>query len=202
MHGPLLHIPYTRFAIPDPRLLLPLIAPVLAVAALWWVANRTERIVNWLFPGLEFERSLGWLNLRAERRAKAAIRAVGYLIQFGLALLLYEIVRLADTFPALDDLSQPGVMISLLFHCAALALCIGTWLLYLGCHLLPKLKREREEQELRQFRRDMAEIERERELAKRLHKSRVKVPLEKPRSNTPLESIESDTRRHRGEPGG
>ncbi len=43
------------------------LAPAIAVGALWWLAFRTDRIINHLFPELEWEHSLGWLNIRAER---------------------------------------------------------------------------------------------------------------------------------------
>src|ERR1700723_2708255 len=61
-------------------------APVLVVAIIWWLINRTDRTVNHLFTDLEWERSLGWLNIKAERRAKAGLRW----LKFGIYVILFD----------------------------------------------------------------------------------------------------------------
>ena len=63
----------------------------LAIAFVWWLINRTDRIIHHLFPDLEWEKSLGWLNIRAERRAKTAMRWIGYAIYAMLIASLYGI---------------------------------------------------------------------------------------------------------------
>jgi hypothetical protein len=188
-------------AIPDPRLLIVHGGPVLAILALWWLVNRTDRIVNFLFPNLEWERSLGWLNIKAERRARTAVRWLGYAFYLLLAALLYAIVRIADAFPPLDTWSDPDVLGSLILEMTALFVCLGIWLLYLGGVLMPKLRSEREEAELRRFRAQMEEAERERELYRQTH-SRVKMPLEKPRTNSPFESTPTQRPKRWDQPGG
>jgi hypothetical protein len=203
MHGvfaQLIAVPHTRLAIPHPSWLLPIVGPFLALAAMWWLVNRTEHIMHFLFPNLAWERSLGWLNIKAERRAKAVIRGIGYLIQFALAGALYAILRLADGFPDLADLRDPGVTADLLIRVPALVVCLGFWLAYLGCYLIPKIRIEREEAALKKFRRQMEAVEMEREL--REGKSRIHAALPKPRTDSPFVASTPFRPRRRDEPGG
>ena len=161
------------------------LAPVLAVAALWWLVSRTDRLINYCFPDLEWEKNLGWLNIRAERRANAALRWLGYGIYFLLGGALYGIAWAAVGMQDWDRAAQdPAVVAELMVHVPVLVACLGAWVLYLGTWLLPKLRTEREEAELRRFRVEMEEVERER--GERQPKSRVKAPLRKPRTNQPL----------------
>jgi hypothetical protein len=157
-------------------------APFLAVAAVWWLINRTDRIVNHLFPDLEWEKSLGWLNIRAERRAKAALRWIGYGIYVLLAVSLLGIVWAAEGLRALDNWPDPWVMGDLALRVPVLVICLGAWVLYLGCGLIPKLRAQREEAGLKKFRAEVEEAERERETQPR---SRIHSPLRKPRVNAP-----------------
>jgi len=207
MHGALLPfaqlIPlgHTRMAIPDPRLLIVYGGPILAVLALWWLVNQTDRIINFLFPHLKWEKGLGWLNIKAERRAKTAVRWLGYAFYLLLAALLYSIVRIADAFPPLDTWSDPDVLGTLVLEISALFVCLGIWLLYLGGVLMPKLRAEREETELKKFRAHMEQTERERELLRQTP-SRVKMPLQKPRTNSPFESTSPQRPKRWDQPGG
>jgi hypothetical protein len=188
-------------AIPNPELLVVWGGPVLAVLALWWLVERTDRIIHYLFPHLEWEKSLGWLNIRAERRAKAALRWIGYAFYLLLAGLLYAIVRIADAFPPLSEWSNPDVQGDLLLEIPALVVCLGIWLFYLGGVLRPGLRAEWEEAGLKKFRAQMEELEKEREMFGHTH-SRVQKPLQKPRTNSPFESIAPDRTRRRDHPGG
>lgn len=201
MFGQLIPLGHTRMAIPNPELLIVYGGPVLAVLVLWWLAERTDRIIHYLFPNLEWEKSLGWLNIKAERRAKAALRWIGYAFYLLLAGLLYAIVRLADAFPPLSEWSDPDVLGDLLVEIPALVACLGIWLLYLGGVLLPRIRTEREEAGLKKFRAQMAELEKEREMYGHPH-SRVKQPPPKPRTNSPFESVAPQRPRRRGHPGG
>ena len=183
MFGSLVPLFHTRMAIPDPWQCLVWAAPFLAVIAAWWIINRTEQIAHFIFPDLEWEKSLGWLNIKAERRAKTAIRWLGYLIYLLLAAVLYAIIRLADGFPALDAWPDPRIVDDLALRIPALVVCVGAWLLFLGCWLLPKIRSDREEAELRKYRAEMKSVEEERERYD--PRSRVKAPLQKPRTNPP-----------------
>ena len=174
-------------------------APFFAVAAVWWLIKRTDRIISYLFPDLEWEKSLGWLNIRAERRANTALRWVGYGIYALLIAGLYGIVWAAEGLQALGNWSDPWVMGDLALRVPALGICLGIWLLYLGCWLVPKLRAQREAAALKQFRAEAEEAEKERELET---PSRVRSPLRKPRTNPPLAPLAPDRTDRRRQPGG
>ena len=201
MFGQLIPLAHTRIAIPDPWMLVVWGTPVLTVLALWWLIERTDRIINYLFPHLEWEKSLGWLNIKAERRAKTALRWCGYAFYLLLAGLLYAIVRLADAFPPLSEWTDPDVLGDLMLEIPALVVCLGIWLLYLGGVLLPRLRTDREEAELKKFRAHMEELEKEQAMYGH-PPSRVQKPLQKPRTNAPIESITPTRPRRRDHPGG
>jgi type VI protein secretion system component VasK len=141
---------------------------------------------------LEWEKSLGWLNIRAERRAKAALRWIGYGIYALLALALLGIVWAAEGLQALGNWSDPWVLGDLALRIPALGICLGMWMLYLGGWLMPKLRAEREEAGLKRFRAEAEEAEEAREKQPR---SRIQAPLRKPRTNAPL--LPDRTRRRR-----
>src|ERR1700677_378723 len=77
---------------------LNLAAAIVCTALTWWIIKQADRIVEWLFPDNEFEHSLGWLNIRAQKRAEAGMRWIGYVIYATLAAALYGIVWAAEGF--------------------------------------------------------------------------------------------------------
>jgi hypothetical protein len=186
--------------------LLIFLAPIFAIAALWWLVNRTDRVMGYFFPDLEWEKNLGWLNIRAERRANTALRWLGYGIYFLLGGALYGIAWAAVGMQDWDRAaSDPQAMADLMVHVPVLIACLGAWVLFLGTWLIPKLRAAREEAELKRFRVEVEEAERSRE---RNPQSRVKSPLRKPRTNQPLVSpgandpFGSDRSRYWRQPGG
>jgi hypothetical protein len=163
-----------------------LASPLIVLAILWWLVNRTDRIVHYIYPDLEWEHSLGWLNMRAERRANTALRWCGYAIYFLLIDALYGLAWGIIGLQQLGNWSDPWVMGELALRVPTLCFCLGIWLLYLGAYLLPKLRARREEAEFRKFRAEAEEAEHERERYSPHQVSRVKSPLLKPRANAPL----------------
>ncbi|HEV3271537.1 MAG TPA: hypothetical protein VGZ93_05090 [Candidatus Methylacidiphilales bacterium] len=157
-------------------------APFLAVAAVWWLINRIDRIINRLFPDLEWEKKLGWLNIRAERRVNLALRWIGYCIYALLGVALYGIAWAAEGLQQLPNWSDPQVLGDLALRIPVLGICLGAWILYLGGWLIPKLRAEREEAGLKKFRAEMREAEREGESEP---PSRIHAPPRKPRTNAP-----------------
>jgi hypothetical protein len=158
-------------------------APFLAVAILWLLAQRMDRIIHRLFPDLEWEKSLGWLNIRAERRAQTVLRWIGYIIYALLAIALYGIFWGAEGLQALDNWSDPWVMGDLALRVPVLIFCLGLWLVFFCSWLIPKLRAERELKDLKKYRAKAGEEEREREKEPR---SRIHAPLLKPRTNAVL----------------
>ncbi len=174
-------------------------APFVAVAAVWWLVNRTDWIINRIFPDLEWEKKMGWLNIRAERRANAALRWLGYAIYALLAVALLGIVWAAEGLQELGNWSDPWVLGDLALRIPALGICLGVWLLYLGGWLVPKLRAQREADGLKRFRAELEEAEREREMQP---VSRIKSPLRKPRTNpSPRAPLVPDPAKRRRQPG-
>jgi hypothetical protein len=194
MHGATPPFSLEAFALPDASQVFVLAAPLLAIAFVWWLINQTDRIVHRIFPDLEWEKELGWLNIRAERRANTALRWLGYAIYFMLINALYGIAWGAEGLSQLDDWSDPWVMGDLAMRVPALMFCLGIWVLYLGGWLIPKLRAQRETAEWKKARAEMEEAEKER--GEHPH-SRIHAPLRKPRTNAPLESLIPDQRKRR-----
>ena len=168
-----------EIAIPSARQCLSLAAPFLAVAALWWLVRRMDQIIDYLFPHWQWERQLGWLDIRTERRADAVLRGMVYVVYAVLAAALYGIVWAASAMASLDHLRDPVVLRELIVRLSVMLVSLGFWLVYLGLSLIPKLRNQYEAEELEQFRREQKEIELERE---RNPASRLKLSPQKSRS--------------------
>jgi hypothetical protein len=163
------------------------LAPFIAVAATWWLVNRTDRLVNFLFPHLEWERSLGWLNIKAERRAKKALRWFGYLIQALLVVALLGMIWGAVGLGAIiDSWPNPDVIVASALQIAALFFSLAIWIAYLGSWLIPRLRAKRETSGLERFRSELAQDEEDERNRYPNSPSRVNKPLRKPRTNAPL----------------
>jgi hypothetical protein len=173
-----------EIAIPDARHCFAWIAPFLFLAAAMFIIGRMDLIIDRLFPHWDWEKRLGWLNLRAQRQAETVLRWIGYFIYAVLGLSLLGIVWAArGLVDALNNWSDPYVLSELARRIPVLLACLGLWLVYLGCELLPKMRGQYEEEELEKFRAEQAELERERELNPA---SRGKAPHRKSRLNITL----------------
>ncbi|MCE0498599.1 MAG: hypothetical protein LV481_11695 [Methylacidiphilales bacterium] len=180
MHG-MPHLVMAAVGIPSAWQCLSVAAPFLAFAALRWVIHRVDRTVEHLFPHWEWERRMGWLNLRVQRRADTILRWIGYFLYALLALALYGIIWAAPTLGQLDRWSDPGFLNEISLKLSVLLVSLGFWLVYLGFDLLPKLRRQHETEELEKFRAELAGRETEDDHPP---KSRFASPLEKPRAST------------------
>jgi hypothetical protein len=148
-----------EIGIPDAGQCLTVAAPILAIFALWWVVQRVDLMIDRLFPNLEWERRLGWLNIRAQRRAEAGLRWIGYFIYAVLAVALCGIVWSARGLGAIKDWSDPSALSPLGRCLPVLLVSGGVWLVYLGCALIPKVRSQHETEELEKFRAEQAELE-------------------------------------------
>lgn len=161
--------------------------PLLIIAAVCWFLSRTERVVNYMFPYLEWERSLGSFNIKAEKRANTAIRWVKFGIYIMLVDALFGILWGAKGLPMLHDWSDPWVMGELALRMPALGFCLGLWVFYIGGYLIPRVRAERDRAAWLKMRRENeAEDEAHRARGEVTPKSRVHAPLRKPRANAPL----------------
>jgi len=162
-------------------------APVFVVGIVWWLIGRTDRIVHHVFPYLEWEQSLGWLNIKAERRAKMGMRVLRVVVYIMLFDALFGIVWGAKGLQHLDNWSDPWVMGELALRVPALCFCLAIWVLYLGTYVFPRIRAEREAADWKKIQAAM-KVDEEAKKARVPHLySRVQTPLEKPRKNTPLE---------------
>jgi hypothetical protein len=160
-------------------------APVLVLGVLAWIVSRTDRIMHSVFPDIEWERNLGWLNIRAERKADRAMRWVGYGVIVLLLDSLVGILWAAKGLPRLADWSDPWVMGVLALRVPAGALCLLIWVIYLGLGLLPRLRAEREMKAFRKFRAEIAAADEEKRALEAMGgaSSRKHPELPKPRAN-------------------
>jgi len=161
-------------------------APVLVLAALAWVVMRTDRLVEKAFPDLEWERSLGWLNIRAERRASVAMRWV----RFGVIVMLIDALVIfywcAKGLPDLSTWADPWVMGDLALRVPLMGVCLLVWVFYLGLGLLPRVRADREAAAYRKFRAQMAAVDEEKRALQAMGQmsSRGFAELPKPRATT------------------
>jgi hypothetical protein len=179
MHGSPIFI-LAEMAIPDAGQCIKWAAPFLVVAAAVCVLRRMDLIIDRLFPHWDWEKRLGWLNITAHRRAERVLRWMGYFVYAVLALALFGIVWAAQSLAMINDWNDSHVMIELALCVPVLLACLGFWLVYLGCELIPKLRGQYEEEELQKFRAEQRELDVHREGSPT---SRVKSPLYKPGIN-------------------
>jgi hypothetical protein len=152
-----------QIAIPTAGDCLRVLGPIGGLFFLNWLFHNSDAIIHRLFPHLEWERELGWLNIRAERRAATFIRLAGYVFYGLLCAALYGIVWSATVLRDLPQWRDPDALRELTGALSVLVICGWVWMVYLAGHLIPKLKREYEEEELARFRAELAELERRRE---------------------------------------
>jgi hypothetical protein len=142
---------HAQIAIPDASQCLLFAAPFLGAAAIYWLFWHSDKLINWIFPNWTWEKELGWLNIRANRRAEAVLRWIGYAIYALLAFTLYGIVWASSAF---TDIMQeaPNTVADGIGKLTVLLICLGIWLLYLGFELIPKLRNQYEQEELEKYR--------------------------------------------------
>ena len=176
-----------------------IVAPILAALGVWWLITRMDRIAHGVFPHLAWEHSLGWFNIKAERRARAAFRW----IRRGMYLLLFDALAImlwtACDFPSLQGPLGPGDLANLISCASLFILCLGIWVLYLGCGLLPAIRSRRDMTALKKFRAQLEELEQER--GEYVPKSRVHASLAKPALQQPAAPLGPNRRRF-NHPGG
>jgi len=180
-----------EIGIPNAWQCLRVAAPFLTVAAGWALIRRMDEILEHFFPQWEWEKEMGWLNIGLERRVERSLRGIAAAFYATLAAALVGIVWGAQGIALLDRMTEPGVLAEIALRLPVLFVSLAYWLLYLGCGLLPKLRRQYEEEGLEKFRAEQRELEREREAAR---PSRGKS-LPKPRFDPPVHINQPRSRR-------
>ena len=136
--------------------------PILGVLLVRWAWLSLDQIIAWLFPNWEFEQRLGWLNLRAQKRAATFLRWLTHLLHALLAVALYGILWAAEGLGTMTP-SDPLTVASGLSRLPVLLFSLGFWVVYLRFELIPRLRHEYEEEELQRYRAEHPEIEAETE---------------------------------------
>jgi hypothetical protein len=177
---------FAEIVLPSPHDVMAFAAPILVLGALGLLIARTDRIMHAVLPDIEWERNLGWLNIRAERRADLGVRWVGYGVIVLLLDALAGILWAAKGLPRLADWSDPWVMGVLALRVPAGAFCLLIWIIYLGLGLLPRLRAEREAAAFKKFRAEMKIVDEEKRALESTAgtSSRTHAELPKPRANS------------------
>jgi len=129
-----------------------MLAPFAGIIAMFWVIGSADGWIRRLFPRPDWEEQLGWLRLRAERKASRMLRWGGYAVHAIFAIFLLGIVWGAVAVGRWGAQPDNGTLRELLIRLPILVssfvLCLG----YVVAELLPRLRREFDEEELVRFR--------------------------------------------------
>ena len=141
--------------IPTAAQCLRAVGPVASVIFLWWLVRHGDHIIRRLFPTLEWQRQLGWLNIRAERRAAAVMRWISYAIYAALFFALCGILLSAYLLTQLSPVDKgpaPSPILPVLSILPILLPSIAIWSAYFAWGLFPRMRQEYEHEELERFR--------------------------------------------------
>jgi hypothetical protein len=161
MQGATLPFPEAVIAIPSALQCFSVLAPIAAIALFWLIFKGIDQTLSKAFPGLEWQRSLGWFNIKAERQAAAVLRWLGYLVMALMGAALYGIVWGAEGLRLLPGWSDPDTLGGIQLRLPVLFGSLSLLLFYFGAALLPRLRCEYEEEELEAFRAEWAALEEE-----------------------------------------
>jgi hypothetical protein len=134
--------------------------PIVAVVVVIWVMRNSTRIVETLFPQLEWERRLGWLNARADRRANQILHGLQHLLHLFLLVMLAGELTFAWLAGNPDTASSAGLL-TLAGTYVYMGVCLSPWIYYFVVVLGPRLQAEFEEQELARYRAENPDIDEE-----------------------------------------
>jgi hypothetical protein len=134
--------------------------PIVAVGGVIWLMRNGTRLIEALFPQLEWERKLGWLNARADRRANQILRGLRHLLHLFLLVALVGVLTLAWLAGHPDTASELGLL-TLAGIYVYMGVCLSPWIYYFVVLLGPRLQAEFEEQELARYRAENPDIDEE-----------------------------------------
>jgi hypothetical protein len=146
--------------VPSASQLWHIFGPIVSVVVLIWLVRNCNQVIERLFPHLEWERRLGWLNAGADRRARLMLRGLHHLVLFFLALDLLVVLWFAWQIGQRDTETPVGMLVlagDFVYWGAFLSPC----LYYLFVVLVPRVHAEFEEQELARYRAENPDVEHE-----------------------------------------
>jgi hypothetical protein len=147
--------------VPSVSQCLALAGPILSVVGIIWFWRHGDAVIARLFPSLKWERELGWLNLRAHRRADQIMRGLTHVLHLVLLGALAGILGLSWMIGQPHDMDTVAGAFSIPFEFIDLTLFLGIWIVYFAYALAPRLRAEYEEAELRRFRAENPNVEEE-----------------------------------------
>jgi hypothetical protein len=177
-----LPLPLAAIAIPSAAQCFTVLAPIAAIALLYSILKGIDVFLAKMFPALEWQRNLGWFNIKAERKAASVLRVIGHIVLALLAVALYGIAWGAEGLRLLPRWTDPDTLAELDLRLPVLCASLSLVLLYFGIELLPRLRREYEEEDLQAFRAELAEQEEEKS---RDESSRLARPFQPPTPSRP-----------------
>lgn len=127
-------------------------APVASIYGIIWFARHGDRVIEKLFPHWEWERKLGWLNVRANRRAEWMLRGLRHLLHAFLLLALIGILGLSWLAGRPHDMDNAPEVFAYALELIYIGVCMAPWLFYFIVVLGPRMIAEYEEEELQRYR--------------------------------------------------
>jgi hypothetical protein len=125
---------------------------VLSILGAIWFWRNGEAVITRLFPHLEFERGLGWLNQRSTRRAERILCGLTHLLHVALLVALAGILALSWNLGQPVDADNARDLLALAGEGLYLIVCCGLWIYYFAAILAPRLRAEYEAAELARYR--------------------------------------------------
>jgi hypothetical protein len=147
-------MPVLALFVPTATQCLTVAGPFLGVFALAWLVRHGDELVEEIFPHWRWERQLGWLNLRAYRRAESVLRWIRHFVHAGLLFALVGILWNASVLGNFDQWDDSTAVGYFFLHLSILLVCVAVWIVYLATVLAPKIRAEYEREELERFRRE------------------------------------------------
>jgi hypothetical protein len=133
--------------------------PIVLVLGTIWFWRNGDLLLERLFPNWEWERQLGWLNLRANRQADRILRALTHLLHGALLIALIGILALSSFLGRPLDTDSAITLFSIFGVWVYLIACYGFWIYYFAAILAPRVRDEYEAAELARYRRENPEVD-------------------------------------------
>jgi hypothetical protein len=153
--------------IPSAGQCLAVAMPVASVCAVLWFLRHGDGLIAQLFPHWEWERKLGWLNAKANRRAEVILRGMRHLGHAFLLLMLVGILGLSWLAGQPHDMDTVDGIFLYAVELVYIIVCLIPWIYYFVAMLGPRIAAEYEEEELMRYRAEHPEDDEPRESAPR-----------------------------------
>jgi hypothetical protein len=138
--------------IPTPGQCLAVAAPVVCIGGVIWFARHGDRVIERAFPHWEWERKLGWLNRKANRRAEMVLRGLRHLLHLFLLFDLLGFLVFAWLTGQPQDTDSAAGLFTYALEMIYMGVFLSPWIYYFTMVLGPRVTAEYEEEELQRYR--------------------------------------------------